>query len=1096
MKRMLIFAAAIGLASIASAETCVDPETGLTWTYRVVGGVAEIYNDDAHAVSPDPSGDLVVPPTLHGYTVTSIGDRAIASMGNVTSVTLPSSVTNVGRAAFYHCFRMESISMPGVKTIGFEAFRECVALASVTMPTDVGFTGKRAFAQCENLVDENGLVVIDGVLCGNGTGFSWEHFVVPDYVTRIADYAFAEQGITNVTISGCVKSIGNFAFYGAWIENLVIENGVEEIGTAAFKDCGLLKSVTIPGSVKRIGSSAFYNSLKLRRVTIMSGVETIGSSAFRYCDLGHMSIPKTVTTIETSALPAKNSTWRVYVEAGDTDRVKGLLNLTGSSLAAIDWVEPSGAYSLTFSGNGGKLTSQTIPIKRGEAIGDLPCATRSEYKFAGWWTSASGGTQISAETVPTGNATYYAHWTAAPVPKVTVTFDKNGGDTVEFGQATRISGNHIGTMPSVTRSGYTFSAWWTTADSSGSRVTRTTSVPETDVTYYAHWIKDIAPTCTVTFNVNGGDSVTEPSRVVDNGAAVGTPLPTATREGYSCDGWFTEASGGTQINGTETVTADITYYAHWTELPPGYNTETVNGVQWTYRVVGDAAEIYNDDNAAIPTTTAGAIDVPATLGGYPVTSIGDAAFGHCPLLTRVKIPSGVTSIGNNVFHSDEALRDIFIPKTVTELGSNMFIAHSVKTIHVEEGDIDRVSTMVSAVIGSTFNYVVGFPANDDFADATVISGLSGSVNARNVGASTEADEPLVTHFTDIYPGVTIWWTWTAPSDGRVTFNTVGSSVDTLLGVYTGNALGALTVVAENDNDSTLEPITRSKVSFDAVSGQTYRIAVGGNSYYSDIGDITLNWTLFAVPDYAAVLGAPAGMTFTPGGDKPWIDGGTVSGKAAVKSGLEETENSQSSVLTATFSGAGKLSFSYMVSSEGNYDWLIVEVDGEQVVKTSGYSITSWTKYEKALAAGDHTVVWTYSKDSSGARGEDCAWISEVRFGASSDFSAWASANGISGAWNDKDAKGIYNVFRYAFNKPTGAFTTPPMLDITFNAVGKAVVKTPPLVNSAGFAFTIEAADNVGGTGNVASYPLNASGETAIDETDKVQRFFRLRAVEQ
>lgn len=93
------------------------------------------------------------------------------------------------------------------------------------------------------------------------------------------------------------------------------------------------------------------------------------------------------------------------------------------------------------------------------------------------------------------------------------------------------------------------------------------------------------------------------------------------------------------------------------------------------------------------------------------------------------------------------------------------------------------------------------------------------------------------------------------------------------------------------------------------------------------------------------------MTFTPGGDKPWIDGGTVGGKAAVKSGLEDIDDSQSSVLTATFSGAGTLSFSYIVSSEGNYDWLIVEVDGEQVVKTSGYDVASCTKCEKALAAG-------------------------------------------------------------------------------------------------------------------------------------------------
>ena len=116
-------------------------------------------------------------------------------------------------------------------------------------------------------------------------------------------------------------------------------------------------------------------------------------------------------------------------------------------------------------------------------------------------------------------------------------------------------------------------------------------------------------------------------------------------------------------------------------------------------------------------------------------------------------------------------------------------------------------------------------------------------------------------------------------------------------------------------------------------------------------------------------------------------------------------------------------------------------------------------------------------------------------GSSSGYAAWATANGV-GAWNATDANGIANVFRYAFNKPTGAFTEPPLLDITFNAAGKAVVKTPPLVNSAGFTFTVEASDAPDGTGNAASYPLSASGETVIDETGKTTRFFRLRAVAQ
>ena len=72
-----------------------------------------------------------------------------------------------------------------------------------------------------------------------------------------------------------------------------------------------------------------------------------------------------------------------------------------------------------------------------------------------------------------------------------------------------------------------------------------------------------APNYTVTFNPNGG-TVSETSRSVAPGAAVGT-LPTPARSGsYSFDGWYTAASGGTQISASTTVSANVSYYAHWT----------------------------------------------------------------------------------------------------------------------------------------------------------------------------------------------------------------------------------------------------------------------------------------------------------------------------------------------------------------------------------------------------------------------------------------------------------------------------------------------------------------------------------------------------
>jgi hypothetical protein len=89
--------------------------------------------------------------------------------------------------------------------------------------------------------------------------------------------------------------------------------------------------------------------------------------------------------------------------------------------------------------------------------------------------------------------------------------------------------------------------------------------------------------------------------------------------------------------------------------------------------------------------------------------------------------------------------------------------------------------------------------------------------------------------------------------------------------------------------------------------------------------------------------------------------------------------------------------------------------------------------------------------------------------------------------------GIANVFRYAFDKP-GDLGGTPLLDIAFGPDGKAVVKTPKVVSTAGFSYSVVASDDVAGTKNVAEYPLSAEGETRMDEALSGARFFRLKAV--
>ena len=130
------------------------------------------------------------------------------------------------------------------------------------------------------------------------------------------------------------------------------------------------------------------------------------------------------------------------------------------------------------------------------------------------------------------------------------------------------------------------------------------------------------------------------------------------------------------------------------------------------------------------------------------------------------------------------------------------------------------------------------PGNNDFASPQLINGCSGSVTGTNVGANKEIGEPSHDPLGDAGGG-SVWYQWTAVTSTSVTITTAGSDYDTMLGVYTGNAVGGLTTIAKND-DVELGEITTSTVTFTATAGTVYKIAVDG--WGGDRGNITLNWT--------------------------------------------------------------------------------------------------------------------------------------------------------------------------------------------------------------------------------------------------------------
>src|SRR5262249_3083016 len=147
----------------------------------------------------------------------------------------------------------------------------------------------------------------------------------------------------------------------------------------------------------------------------------------------------------------------------------------------------------------------------------------------------------------------------------------------------------------------------------------------------------------------------------------------------------------------------------------------------------------------------------------------------------------------------------------------------------------------------------------------------------NVGATKEPGEP--DHASNA-GGKSVWWTWTAPASGGVTLSTSGSSFDTLLAVYIGDSVSNLSVVANNDNNGTN---LTSLVSFNAVSNQTYQIAVDG----LDGASGALSLALSLKPDEFQISGAPREDFWLPAyGEYPMRLGGfTGNGSIAVEDGM-------------------------------------------------------------------------------------------------------------------------------------------------------------------------------------------------------------------
>ena len=566
--------------------------------------------------------------------ITSIGNSAFSG-SDLTSITIPNSVTSIGEEAFFSCSFLTSITIPNsVTSIGERAFFNC-GIDSITIPNSVTSIGYNAFFGCggsTSMVVEAGNTKYDSrdncnaiiETATNTLIFGCQKTVIPNTVTSIGSQAFDEcPYLTSINIPNSVTSIGSRAFAACSLTSIAIPNSVTSIEHEVFIACYSLTSVTIGSGVTSIGKGPFslcdaltsikveagnttYDSrgncnaiIETATNTLIAGcqntvipntVTSIGESAFYACEFTSITIPNSVTSIGESAFYGCGALTSITCEA-----------MTPPTLGSR-YVFPSNLKTAY-----------------------IPCGSKEAYEASDWKQYVAEFIEEGCEDPidPTWQITYTSTDAEIVTPNNTSVFGanivnntyENGVGTITFdGPVTSIGHNAFFHCQNL------------------SYIELPNSVTSIGISAFAD--------CTRL------SSITIPNSVTSIGESA-----------------FARCTSLTSIAMPNSVTSiGVRAFCYC----PSITTMVVEGRNSTY----DSRE---NCNAIIETATNTLIaGCQKTVIPNTVTSIGMSAFSDCTSLTSITIPESVTSIGKQAFYNCSQFSSVTIGSGVTSIGVEAF----------------------------------------------------------------------------------------------------------------------------------------------------------------------------------------------------------------------------------------------------------------------------------------------------------------------------------------------------------------------------------------------------------------------------------------